>query len=166
MSDALDDLNESANEAGGKWVNLNTEGQKIGGLLIGSQKRGKTFDGMPVYTKASMNNPDPSKRKQREELVLTLQTTEHDDDDPTDDGIRKVTLDEGGMMAMGKAKRDLGRGFLLGDFVKLRVTKSSVQGKSGADIEAKVDESLSQHPTSASADAANGSTDAADDEDW
>lgn len=152
---SLDDLNEAADRSGGKWVNLNVEGQTLEGYLVASESRGKTFEGKPTYTKATMDNPDPAKRVQRTEVILALETPERDADDANDDGLRKLTLDEGGQMAMGKAKRELGRKFEIGDYLKFRCTKSSVQGKHGPDIEAKVVVEKCRGANPATADAIN-----------
>lgn len=125
----LDDLNESTNGTGGNWVKLNEKGQTLRGAVLDSVVRPRLFDGVQVVSRAG---------NKRTVTTITLQTDLRDDDITDDDGIRKWDADEGGRMAIAAAKEELGRPIQLGDILEVKVTKSSVQGKHGADFKARL----------------------------
>lgn len=122
-------LNDDADQVGGKFISLNTKGDKFSGAYLGYEERGMMFDGTPVLSKKT--------GKQRTERLFTFQTDLRDDD--TDNGVRLYSAKEGAWKAIAaaiKAVKAANPGWTVypGDTVEIECIESSVQGKSQAEV--------------------------------
>lgn len=113
---AFDDINEDIRRGGGSFVTLNKKGDEMVGVLLDVVKRPMQYDGKVVPNK----NGDP-----RIEWLFTLEI---------DGEVKKWAAKEKARFAIQDA---LAEGQLLekGGRLTVKVTKSSVQGKSQPEFE-------------------------------
>jgi hypothetical protein len=118
----VSDINEAAQGFAGEWVKLT---HKADGVIEGRvtyfEKRPALFKGKPIMSQKT--------GAQRYEWVLAVQ----DDDNR----VVKFSLPESGQRTVAAAITDSGQSAKIGDRIKIRVTKDSVQGESQADYEVR-----------------------------
>ncbi len=118
----LGGLDDAVNQMSGTWVQLTkVEHPPIMGTVLDFEVRDATFEGQPSISRKT--------GRQRKEWVFTL--------DVGEESPVKVSFMESGQRAIAKAIKDNGKGSKAGDILKIKVTESSVQGKSQAEYVAK-----------------------------
>jgi hypothetical protein len=117
----LGGLDDAVNQMGGNWIKLtSTDDPPLIGTVLSFEERDMTYEGRPVLSQKT--------GRQRREWVFTLDTGE---DEPV-----KVAFKEAGQRAIANAIKANGKGSKAGDVLKIKVTESSVQGKSQAEYRA------------------------------
>lgn len=118
----MQDINEAAEAFIGDWQQLTKkEHGVIEGRVRSFETRPATFEGQPSLSRKT--------GQQRIEWVFAVQ----DDDNQ----ITKFSLMESGQRAISAAIKKAGQPAKVGDRIKIRVTKDSVQGKEQADYEVR-----------------------------
>ena len=122
-------LEDEIGRTGGQWVKLQTVADGwVTGELINAESRQMTFEGQPVFKR---NNPT----EQRREWVITFKVKP---DDPTDDGLRKISLKERAQSAVSKAVQKAGAtGLEPGAKFAIRVARDKQSEREQAEYEAK-----------------------------
>lgn len=124
----LDELNEAAEQLGGRWVKINSKADGVlEGNIIAFEKREKFFEGKPVYRRGSIIP--------RYEWVFTLKVDGRDDED--DDGVRKFSANESCQRAIAAAIRESGQKAEEGGRLKIGVTEDPPSDRAQAVYRAK-----------------------------
>lgn len=117
---SLDALNSAAQSLGGSWVKLNDKNEHppVEGEIVDFEIRDRTdMNGDIVYKKGTTTA--------RKEWVITLRVDDSLIDDPNDDGLRKLSLNESGQRAVAAAIKEAGVAAETGGVLKIGVAENA-----------------------------------------
>lgn len=126
----LDTINEAIENSGGAWLKLNRiEHGPVEGDIVDVEVRDKTFEGAAVLSRKS--------GQPRKEWVVTLRLDPDKRENPEDDGLRKLSLNESGQRAFAAAVKEAKSKVDVGGRLKIAVKVDPPSDREQAEYQAR-----------------------------